>query len=170
MEKNNQFVFFWSGPFSQWHTSSFSINGFEYNCAEQFMMHCKALLFGDIGIANAIIHAKEPKEQKSLGRKIKGFDEKRWEIFREGIVFSGNHAKFSQNYFLKKELLATKGKLLVEASPRDKIWGIGLSESDPRAKDPNEWKGLNLLGKTLTRVRGAIEDEDQAFTQLKPRR
>lgn len=150
------FTFFWSGPFSQWHGCRFTIEGLEFNCAEQFMMYCKAQLFFDNASAQAILNASTPRQQKALGRKVQNFDEPRWNLFREGIVFAGNYAKFSQNETLKDALLATGDTQLVEASPKDRIWGIGLSEDDPRATNPAQWRGLNLLGIALTRVRGAI--------------
>lgn len=153
------FTFFWSGPFSQWYPCKFEIAGTYFNCAEQFMMYSKALLFHDLSSADAILKSKKPRTQKSLGRKISGFDNYRWQIFREGIVFSANYAKFTQNNDLKSLLLSTKGTQLVEASPKDRIWGIGLAEDDPKALNPEEWRGLNLLGHCLTRVRAAIELE-----------
>jgi ribA/ribD-fused uncharacterized protein len=151
-----KFTLFWEGPFSQWHPCEFVVNRLKFNCAEQFMMYSKALLFNDTQTAEKILQAISPKEQKVLGRKTQNFDENIWSLFREGIVYSGSYAKFTQNLELREILLATKGTTLVEASPYDKIWGIGLSESDPRAKVKTEWDGLNLLGETLTRVREAI--------------
>jgi ribA/ribD-fused uncharacterized protein len=150
------FTLFWDGPFSQWHPCEFVVNHLKFNCAEQFMMYSKAILFNDITIAEEILQTASPKEQKSLGRKIRNFDENIWEMFRDGIVYSGSYAKFTQNFGLQEILLATKGTTLVEASPYDRIWGIGLSESDPKAKIRAEWNGLNLLGETLTRVREVI--------------
>ena len=123
------------------------------------MMYSKATLFHDFASARAILDAGTPREQKILGRKISNFDENQWKLFREGIIFTGNYAKFCQNQKLKKQLLETRGTLLVEASPKDMIWGIGLSEDDPRANDPTQWRGQNLLGNALTRVRCVIDSE-----------
>jgi ribA/ribD-fused uncharacterized protein len=129
------------------------VGGARFTCAEQYMMHGKAVLFGDAEMAARILEAKTPKEHKALGREVRGFDGARWESERERIVYEGNHAKFTQNPELLKALLATAGTELVEASPLDRIWGVGLSAEDPRIQDPAAWRGLNLLGKVLTRLR-----------------
>lgn len=151
-----KFTLFWDGPFSQWYPSSFTVNHLKFNCAEQFMMYAKALLFHDLETAEEILQATSPKDQKALGRKIRNFDAEIWALFREGIVYTGSYAKFTQNPTLQEILLATQGTTLVEASPYDKIWGIGLGENDPQALSRATWKGLNLLGETLTRVREMI--------------
>lgn len=151
-----KFTLFWDGPFSQWYPSNFTVNHLKFNCAEQFMMYGKALLFHDLETAEEILQATSPKDQKALGRKIRNFDQDIWVLFREGIVYTGSYAKFTQNPALQEILLATKGTTLVEASPYDKIWGIGLAETDPQALNRATWKGLNLLGETLTRVREMI--------------
>jgi ribA/ribD-fused uncharacterized protein len=147
------FTLFWHGPFSQWHPSAFVVGGLRFTHAEQFMMYAKAMLFGDRETADRILTATTPKEQKTLGRNVRGFDEAVWVLFREGVVFTGSYAKFSQNPELRETLLATRGTTLVEASPYDRVWGIGLAEDDPRAQDRAQWRGLNLLGEALTRVR-----------------
>lgn len=154
-DARRRFTFFWrqESPFSQWHPSGFVVGGARFTCAEQYMMHGKAVLFGDEEMAARILEAKTPKEHKALGRKVRGFDGARWERERERIVYEGNHAKFTQNPALLEALLATAGTELVEASPLDRIWGVGLSEEDPRIQDPATWRGLNLLGKVLTRLR-----------------
>ena len=151
-----RFTFFHDGPFSQWYPCSFTVEQLGFTHAEQYMMYAKAVLFGDTATAEQILAAKTPRLQKQLGRRVANFDEQVWVMFREGIVYTGNYAKFSQNADLLKLLLQTRGTTLVEASPRDKIWGIGLAEDDPRAHDRTQWRGLNLLGQTLTRVREAL--------------
>ncbi len=147
------FFFTEASPFSQWFRCVFSEAGNTFNCAEQYMMHGKAMLFDDAAVAETILAAAHPREHKALGRKVKPFDDKRWKLAREQIVLAGNRAKFTQNPELKELLLATKGTELVEASPYDKIWGIGLAASDPRTQDPAQWKGQNLLGRILTQLR-----------------
>jgi ribA/ribD-fused uncharacterized protein len=119
------------------------------------MMHGKALLFGDEVVAAQIIANKDPGKIKELGRKVKGFNEKVWKKNRETIVYKNNVAKFTQNEHLLVALLSTHGPL-VEASPGDRIWGIGLHEKDAKKIPESQWKGLNLLGKILTRVRDEI--------------
>lgn len=158
MEK---FTFFYrsKSPFSQWHPSYFEIEGISFSCAEQYMMYGKAKLFGDEEIAQKILAAKQPREQKRLGRKVRNFDPKIWEENAKAIVYKGNYAKFTQNEALKSALLSTKGTTLVEASPTDKIWGIGLSESDARAYDRSTWQGTNWLGEVLTQLREALQSE-----------
>ena len=123
---SDQFVFFWGGPFSQWFKSKFEIGGVTYNCAEQYMMAEKAKMFGDYGALAKIMAINDPKKQKEFGRLVKGFSEFKW--FNEciQIVLAGNMAKFSQNEGLLAELEKTIGTLLVEASPYDTIWGIGI--------------------------------------------
>ncbi len=157
-----QFTLFWHGPFSQWEPSPFRVGGLSFTHAEQFMMHAKAVLFGNRVRATAILAATTPKEMKVLGRAVDGFDPDVWDLFREGVVYTGSYAKYTQNPELCAALLATRGTTLVEASPYDKVWGIGLAEDDPRARDRSQWQGLNLLGQVLTRVREAITFEQSA--------
>lgn len=140
-------------PFSQWHPCRFVVEEVAFNCAEQFMMYGKAQLFGDREIATQILAASQPRVHKALGRKVRHFDDTVWKRERESIVYTGSRAKFTQNPALHAALIATRGTTLVEASPTDRVWGIGLRATDPRASDPVHWRGLNLLGKVLTRVR-----------------
>ena len=158
MSSEQHYHFFWRtvSPFSQWHKSSYTLGGYSYSTAEQGMMHGKALLFGDNEVATQILQATSPRKIKTLGRKVKGFDNKEWGNRREEIVYRNNMAKFTQNEHLLKALMETEGKLLVEASPSDTIWGIGLNEKDARQVPESQWKGLNLLGKILTQVRDDI--------------
>ena len=150
------FTFFWKSPLSQWHHAPFVIGGIRFTHGEQFMMYAKALLFGDRAAAQHILTAATPREQQAIGRTVQGFDEAIWILFREGIVYDGNYARFAQNVQQRELLLATRGTTLVEASPHDLVWGIGLAADDPRALDRSQWRGLNLLGQTLTRVREAL--------------
>ena len=113
----------------------------------------KAKLFEDNEILNEIIKAKSPKEYKALGRKVKNFNRKKWDEKKLNIVFKGNMLKFSQNEELKNFLLSTNDKILAEASPYDKIWGIGIGEDDKDAYNIEKWKGENLLGIALMKVR-----------------
>jgi ribA/ribD-fused uncharacterized protein len=150
------FFFTEASPFSQWYRCEFVVAEQRFNCAEQFMMHGKAVLFGDTDTAAEILAADHPRTHKALGRKVKDFDVGIWERERMRIVKNGNRAKFTQNPDLLAKLLDTKGTTLVEASPFDKIWGIGLGEDDPRAQDPKQWKGRNLLGYVLTELRDEL--------------
>lgn len=148
-----RFTFFYHGPFSQFYPAGFTVEGIMYNCAEQYMMYKKALLFGDISTAGKILKETNPAKMKKLGRKIKNFDKLRWEAVAREIVYIGNRCKFSDNKDLYDKLIATKGTTLVEASPYDKIWGIGLIKTDPRALDRCTWLGTNWLGEILTQLR-----------------
>lgn len=150
---NEKFTFFWRGPFSQWRKSNFTVQGVSYNCAEQFMMAEKAKLFKDLATFLEIMNAKTPDLQKALGRKVANFDQKVWELNAKLIVYRGNHAKFTQNLDLLDKLIQTQGTTLVEASPYDCIWGIGLAEEYPGIEDRNNWRGLNWLGEVLTTLR-----------------
>lgn len=151
-----EFAFFWGGTFSQWARSTFVIDGVTFNTCEQYMMYKKALMFGDYEIAEKIMEADHPRDQKALGRKVKGFDKDHWERYCKDIVYDGNVAKFTQNEDMLDELMFTGNMTIVEASPKDKIWGIGLAADDPRAKDKSKWLGTNWLGEAIQRVREDI--------------
>lgn len=171
------FFFTQNDALSNWYISDFEIKGVRFNCVEQFMMYCKAKLFGDESTAMKILEAPHPRVQKALGRAVVGFDDEKWVARRRQIVEYGCYAKFSQNEALRGVLLTTGDTLLVEASPYDRIWGIGLAANDPRALDPSKWKGQNLLGQALTQVRERLTmavsadnnttDEQQAAPRAK---
>ena len=150
------FFFTEASPFSQWYACSFRAGTLTFNCAEQYMMHGKAMLFADEAVAAEVMAAVHPREHKALGRKVKRFDDAVWKRERETIVLAGNRLKFTQNPALLELLLATKGTELVEASPYDRIWGIGLAATDPKAQNPATWRGQNLLGKILTQLRDEL--------------
>lgn len=154
-ESDEKFTFFFGAesPFSQWHYVTFTVDGVQYNCAEQYMMHQKAVLFGDEAMASEIMNADHPGDQKALGRKVNNFDDKKWGASCKEIVKRGNMAKFSQNAELGVELMSTRGTTLVEAAPRDTVWGIGLSAKNWKAQHREHWRGKNLLGEILTEVR-----------------
>ena len=145
---------------SQWYECQFEVEGIKYNTAEQYMMAQKALLFEDQEIYEKIMASKDPKEYKSLGRQIKNFSNEKWNPKKFDIVKKGNVAKFSQNENLKQFLLNTKDKILVEASPTDNIWGIGMSENDKDILDESKWKGENLLGKAIMKAREFLKKEN----------
>ncbi|MMZ61786.1 Swarming motility protein YbiA [compost metagenome] len=134
----------------------FEVEGTKYSCAEQFMMAEKARLFGDSEMLEAILGAKHPKEMKAYGRAVRNFDKEIWDSACYGIVKRGSLAKFSQNPELGDYLKATKNRILVEASPRDRIWGIGMGQSNPDAENPVKWRGRNLLGFALTEARDEL--------------
>lgn len=114
---NNNYYFFWKHKISQWTYSPFTIDNIDFNIAEQYMMYKKAELFDDKDYMTKILNSNNPKEQKDLGRKVKNFNEDKWNSVRERVVYDGNYAKFSQNPDLLQRLFETENKILVEASP-----------------------------------------------------
>lgn len=163
-----KYLFFWGHQpsiaghitslcFSQWWRSPFTINNVIFNTAEHWMMAQKAILFNDEIAYRKIIQSKTPGEAKAIGREVLNFDNNIWEEKRFDIVLKGNMEKFSQNPELKTFLLNTKDRILVEASPVDAIWGIGLAANDERATNPKQWQGLNLLGFALMEVRELLK-------------
>jgi ribA/ribD-fused uncharacterized protein len=159
MKITNEFVFFWKTEevFSQWHPSKFTVADVNYETAEQFMMHQKALVFGDQEAAAKVLLTVDPREQKKIGRSVKNFDPKQWSDVAWQVVYNGNRAKFEQNPSMLKQLMETGDRELVEASPYDKIWGIGMGQDDPRALDKTKWDGTNLLGDVLTQLRDDLK-------------
>lgn len=141
---------------SQWWASDFAVDGVTYATAEQWMMAGKARLFGDDETLAKILATADPKVVKKLGRAVRGFDEATWRAHRDALVTRGNVEKFSQQPSLRDYLLGTGDDVLVEASPLDRIWGIGLAAHDPAAVDPHAWQGLNLLGFALMRARATL--------------
>ncbi len=156
MTTTDKFVFFWNGIYSQWYEASFTIDGISFNTCEQYMMYKKALLFGDKDIAKQILSTSIPDEQKSLGRLVKGFDRTIWDQHCFSIVYEANLAKFSQNPELKKELIATGDRVIVEASPYDYIWGVKMRDTNENIESPEKWNGLNLLGFAIMTVRNQL--------------
>lgn len=150
------FVLFWGGFPSNWHPSVFVLNGMKFNCMEQFMMVAKAKLFNDEESVKKIMATDSPREQKKLGRKVKGFNNDEWAKVRHDIILLGTIAKYKQNPKLLDLLFATGNNTFVECSPYDTIWGIGMSMDDPDATDPAKWKGENLLGKIITEARDIL--------------
>ena len=165
----DDFVFFWGHTsmgdgvtkacLSQWYPCTFTIYGQTYNCAEQYMMAEKARIFNDEPIRQQILRETNQMTIKKLGRKVSGFDGAVWEAERYDVVFMGNMAKFTQNPQLEGFLIGTGDKILVAASPKDTIWGIGLDEFHPDACNPEKWHGKNLLGFTLMDVRQLLYEE-----------
>lgn len=152
-------VLFYGGPFSQWASAPFKVGQMQFNCAEQYMMYHKAMLFGDTETAKAIVLNPTPSAQKALGRQVKGFLIPVWAQVARGVVFMASYYKFTQNPEFKAVLLESGNLTLVEASPTDQIWGIGLSENHPDADDPAKWQGKNWLGEVLMQVRSQLQEK-----------
>jgi len=167
-----KYIFFWGHTaagqsavgkqcFSQWWPASFEVDGTRYPTAEHFMMAEKARLFGDEEVRARILDAPNPGAAKKLGREVRGFDDARWNEQCFEIVVRGNSAKFGQNPELRSFLVGTGERVLVEASPVDRIWGIGLAEDDVRAENPEQWRGLNLLGFALMKARDLLQEVER---------
>lgn len=147
---NIKYKFFWGGPFSNWYKSNFTINGVTFNCGEQYMMYHKAVTFGDINTAKMIMAEQDPREQKKLGRSVVNFNEDKWNVVKYDIIKNGLREKFKQDVFLKSYISSYYGYKIVEASPFDRIWGIGYKSIDA-IKNIDNW-GDNLLGRILTEL------------------
>lgn len=148
------------GFMSNWYPADFTVDGVAYNCSEQYMMHQKALFFGDSVTASKIMAASDPALQKKYGSEVTPYDDLTWQGVRQTIVYKGVYAKFSQNEDLKKMLLDTGDEILAEAALKDAAWGIGLSANDPESCRRKEWRGKNLLGYLLMSVRFELRKED----------
>ncbi len=172
--KDLEYIFFWKpnsdtidkSCFGQWQSSYFEVDIDEYNCAEQYMMAEKARLFEDKEIEEQIMQTFDPKEIKALGKKVKNFNQTVWDKAKYSIVLNGNYYKFTQNKEMRDFLLSTGDKILVEASPLDTIWGIGLKEENPKAHHPQTWRGKNLLGFALMEVRDELKKVYQNFDKI----
>ncbi len=166
-----KFLFFWGhkpppsgaiGPhvFSQWYPHGFEVDGCHYSTAEHFMMAEKARLFGDDEHREAILAARAPGEAKKLGRRVRNFDPATWDANPVDIVTRGSAAKFASDDALRHYLVDSGHRVLVEASPRDRIWGIGLGQHNPAASRPSQWRGSNLLGLALMRARAQLRSQE----------
>lgn len=158
-----KFIYFWGNTekgeevtkacLSQWYGSAFTVDGIMYRTAEHWMMGKKALLSGDEEIFQRIIACNKPGEAKALGREVRNYSEELWLQHRYAIVVEGNIHKFSQHPALRVFLLNTGSRILVEASPVDQIWGIGMAQDHKDIADPHAWRGPNLLGFALMEAR-----------------
>lgn len=157
MTETHEFFFTSAHPLSQWYPAKFYAEGMWFDNAEHYMMWRKASLFNDNEVRNKLITCPSPKEAKALGRQVKNFDPWLWDHLKKDIVTKGSLHKFTSSKFLLNYLRATGTKKLVEASPWDKIWGIGLSAEDAIRIPEKDWPGRNLLGHCLMDVREIIQ-------------
>ena len=168
-KKNPEYVFFWLdnekyGEFSNWYQREFVIDDFRYFCVEQYMMAQKAKLFHDSVRYTAILRANSPKDCKALGKQVTPFDVKVWDAVKYDIVKTGNKAKFEQNPDLMNLLLSTGDRIMAEASPKDKIWGIALDAETAKHINPEAWPGQNLLGKILMELKAEYRKEQSKLS------
>jgi len=168
----SDFVFFYghgesagdAAVFSNWYTPENAFvdaDGNKFSTNEHYMMWRKAVLFGDTEMAELILAADTAKKAKGYGRKVRNFDEKTWSENSVGIVADGCELKFSQCKYAKSVLLGTNDKILVEAAPRDRIWGIGMGKGNSNRLDPNQWRGKNLLGEALMIARDRLKKKEE---------
>ncbi|MFJ8333238.1 NADAR family protein [Streptomyces sp. NPDC094437] len=143
---------------SQWWPSPFTVSGVEYATAEHWMMAAKARLFADPEAERRVLAAAHPAEAKKAGRLVRGFDDAVWARERYGIVVEGNVHKFAADEEVRAFLVNTGERVLVEASPVDRVWGIGLAADDAAAREPERWRGPNLLGFALMEARGRLRE------------
>lgn len=146
-----------NGFLSNWYLSPFIMSGIGFSSVEQYMMYQKAVCFNDLAIASKIMKTDDVAVIKSLGRAVSGYDDIVWSGIRENIVYDGLLAKFTQNNNLREQLLETGDCVLAECAVKDLIWGIGLSMKDPDRFDTEKWRGRNLLGHLLMKVREQLK-------------
>ena len=152
--------FFLRNKFNQWYICPFKVDGIIYNCCEQYMMAQKSELFEDWETHVKIMASENPKEVKDLGREVKGFNQKVWDLHKSYIVFKGNYHKFKQNEEIRNLLLDTKNLYLAETNKDDWTWSIGIDKKDAIDIPPHKYPGQNLLGITLMQVREVLKNEE----------
>ena len=152
-------IYFYGSCYSQWAMRNIVVDNVTFNCCEQIMMAEKARLFKDNESLNIIMSSESPATQKRQGRKVKNYDDNKWQEVCRDVVFKANYAKFTQHDDLKKKLLDTGDKVIVEASPYDSLWGVALGPWDDAILDPANWKGKNWLGEAIMKVREKIKED-----------
>lgn len=156
MKVTDKHVLFWGGRFSNFELTPFRTTEHEFLTNEHYFMFCKARFFNDTEVMEQILKVEHPRDAKALGRKVKNFNADKWTAVCRSFMTSGLRLKFGTNPVLSKEIMKYPNKSFVECSPYDKIWGIGLSEEDPRADDETKWLGTNWLGQCLDKVRDEL--------------
>jgi len=161
MRTTDTHIYFWGSYLSNWIPADLAIkyDGHVFNTSEQLFMYKKAKFFGDDFMANRIVYlGKHPRDAKNQGRLIRGYNEDQWSNVREQMMYEAIYEKFSQYPELKKQLLDTGDKILVEGTPFDPIWGVMIKWDDDRILDEKNWKGQNLLGKVLMWIRNDLKN------------
>lgn len=164
MRTTDKYILFHGGIFSNWYPAAYVWQGIRFHCSEQHYFYLKALYFLDYEMADKILKCHNASEAKRLGHAVQNFNGKNWEDERENAMYTAVKAKFSAIQLLRKRMLSKpRDKHFAESSPFDLVWGIGYSEDDPRAADEKNWKGQNLLGKVMDRVRDELIKEYEGF-------
>ena len=145
-----------NGYLSNWYLSDFIVDEIKFTSMEQYMMYQKAMCFNDNDIAAQILETNDVAQIKALGRLVHNYNDHHWNGVRQVVIYEGLIAKFSQNEELLDKLISTGNTLLAECAVKDRIWGIGLSMTDPDRFDRTKWNGTNLLGYALMMVRDKI--------------
>jgi len=153
MRKTDKYVFFWNDPFSNFEFVNIEHKGHKFPTTEHAYMWEKAIFFGDTKIAEEILTTDKPGLAKNLGRQVKGFDQEKWEEVAYDIMLEINRHKWRDTEKYSSMLLETGDRKLVEASPYDRVWGIGMGENDEGVEDESNWTGHNLLGKVIMQIR-----------------
>ena len=161
IRETDNYIFFWKNYLSQWYKRDMIIDNIIYCTAEQYMMAEKARLFKDEESLKIIMSSDSPATQKRQGRKVKNYDDNKWQEVCREVVFDANYAKFTQHKDLKEKLLKTDDKIIVEASPYDSLWGVALGPWDDAILDPANWKGKNWLGEAIMKVRAFLNTRDR---------
>ena len=159
MRTTDTHVYFWGGIYSQWYKTPFVENNKTFPTAEHYMMYHKAITFEPLK-ADLVLETDNPRKVKEIGRSLKNFDKDVWDSISAGIVTQGNYLKFTQNNYILQQLLADNPKQIVEASPTDTIWGVGLAEDDPLILNKATWRGENRLGMCIMAARDKIIKEN----------
>lgn len=156
---NDKYVAFWGGCFSNFFPCQFWLEGKLWTTSEKYFMWKKAVTFGDNETAEKILKLDSPREIKKLGREVKNFTPDIWDKIKEDIMYAGVNAKFTQCAECNECIKRFKEQKFVEGSPDDTIWGVGIHYRDENVFDESKWRGENLLGKILNRVRDEIFDD-----------
>lgn len=159
MESGFIFYFGPESEYSHWFACSFTIDGQRFCCVEQYLMYHKAMLFHDSEIGKRILRSADPRRHRYLGRQVAGFNKELWHQHCKRFAFDANDAKFAQNPVLAENLLQTIGKCFAEASPYDRLWGIGLSLKNPGIYHRAQWRGRNWAGEVLEAVRDRMSGD-----------
>lgn len=165
MENNfynlDDYIFFWGGILSNFYITPIIIDGILYNSSEQYFMKIKQETFDPLNVqlGKDIMKENNPKNIKNFGRNVNNYQEDIWDQMRYNVMYKGVYEKFYQNKNLRDILLETENKILVESSPYDKVWGIGLNENEAKLIHPSKWEGKNLLGKVLMEVRKKLKNK-----------